>query len=133
MVAKCLREETTDVTPANFLEPVEELTIRGRKCKIRRPTARMMNALSHYKFKTILKYKMAKRQGRVQDVGEQYTSKTCFDCGRINGSLGSKETFVCGGCSLVEDRDANAARNIFHKNVCASILRNHFERLLPQS
>lgn len=40
------------------------------------------------------------------------SSKVCSGCGRIKQDLGSSETYECGGCGLVIDRDYNAAINL---------------------
>ena len=47
---------------------------------------------------------------------EEYTSKTCTNCLKINYNLGSDKTFKCPNCSLIIDRDVNGARNILLKN-----------------
>jgi putative transposase len=46
---------------------------------------------------------------------EEYTSKTCECCKKINKSLGSKKTFICPNCKFTIDRDINGARNIMLK------------------
>jgi putative transposase len=51
---------------------------------------------------------------QVVEVTEEYTSKTCTKCGRINQKLGGSKVFRCG-CGMVLDRDFNGARNILLK------------------
>lgn len=52
------------------------------------------------------------------DVGEEYTSKTCGRCGwQPDGKLSSSKVFLCRRCGFQCDRDWNAARNIFLKNI----------------
>ena len=46
---------------------------------------------------------------------EEYTSKTCSNCGYLHEKLGSSKTFSCPGCNDSFDRDANAAKNILLK------------------
>jgi len=79
-------------------------------------TARCMYLWSHYKFRELLKYKTALRGGSVIDCREDYTSKTCSSCGRLNHTLGASKSFSCPFCHYVIDRDVGAARNIFLKN-----------------
>jgi putative transposase len=79
-------------------------------------TARRMYLWSHYKFRELLKYKTALRGGSVVDCREDYTSKTCSSCGRLNHTLGASKSFTCPFCHYVIDRDVGAARNIFLKN-----------------
>lgn len=49
-------------------------------------------------------------------VTEEYTSKTCSCCGKINDKLGSSKTFNCEKCKNVFDRDSNGARGILLKH-----------------
>lgn len=81
-------------------------------------SARMMLTLSHYKFRQLLKQKMKNRNGTLVECSEEYSSKTCGACGRLNHSLGKKKVFICpyGNCRIQIDRDLNAARNILIKN-----------------
>ncbi|OWZ21501.1 Transposase [Phytophthora megakarya] len=72
-----------------------------------------MLAQAHYRFKMLLKYKMERAAGRLVEC----TSKTCSGCGAIKHNLGGSEDFRCDSCLAVFDRDMNAARNIFHKNM----------------
>ena len=47
---------------------------------------------------------------------EEYTSKTCGCCGKINHKLGGSKVFRCEEFQVVMDRDGNGARNILLKN-----------------
>ena len=57
------------------------------------------------------------RGNNFKIITEEYTSKTCTDCGKINKNLGGKEEFKCGKCGLEIDRDINTSRNICIKNI----------------
>lgn len=46
---------------------------------------------------------------------EEYTSKTCSNCGNINDKLGSKKEYNCLKCHKIFDRDVNASKNILLK------------------
>ena len=82
---------------------------------ISKRTVRDMLGLSHFKFLEKLKYKCVEYQRNLHIVSEEYTSKTCGNCGTINDSLGSSKTFNCEKCSITIDRDINGARNILLK------------------
>lgn len=86
--------------------------------KINATTAYYMLTLSHYKFQQLLKHKMELRAGELILCTEEYTSKTCGNCGRINHELGASKVFKCPfeDCNVVMDRDINGARNILIKN-----------------
>ncbi|OWZ20714.1 Transposase [Phytophthora megakarya] len=109
MVRRYFLETAADATP--------ETSAAVQKRKIRSPTARAMMAHAHYRFKMTLKYKMERVDGRMVECEEEYTSKTCSGCGVIKNNLGGSEVFRCDSCLAVFDRDVNAARNIFHKNM----------------
>lgn len=83
---------------------------------IGKDTARRMYLWAHYKFRELLKYKTTLRGGKVVDCTEEYTSKTCSYCGRLNHALGASKTFKCPFCKYEVDRDIGAARNIYLKN-----------------
>jgi len=73
---------------------------------------------SHYQFREHLKHKsqLMGNTNQVIVVTEEYTSKTCGQCGKIHWSLGSNKIFKCPSCKCTLGRDANGARNIFLKN-----------------
>jgi putative transposase len=48
---------------------------------------------------------------------EEYTSKTCTNCGHLHGALGSNKVYDCASCGVVYDRDAGGSRNILIKNM----------------
>jgi len=86
-----------------------------------------MSNWAHYRFRQTLKAKAELFPWvTVVECDEAYTSKTCPNCGKLNGKLGGKEVFVCphGDCGYVASRDGSAARNILlryltlHKVMC---------------
>jgi IS605 OrfB family transposase len=83
---------------------------------IGKETVRRMYLWAHYRFRELLKYKTALRGGKVVDCTEEYTSKTCTCCGRLNHILGASKKFKCPYCKYEVDRDIGAARNIYLKN-----------------
>ena len=84
--------------------------------KINNKTTRNMLTLSHYKFKQKL-IQTAKwyKNRNVYIIQEDYTSKTCGNCGYEDNNLKSKEIFKCKECKYKQDRDINAARNMIIK------------------
>lgn len=76
-----------------------------------------MMSLSHGKFLTRLKYTAQKYEKQVLEQNESYTTKTCGSCGRLHWKIGSKKVYNCKHCGMKADRDVNAARNIFIRNV----------------
>lgn len=87
--------------------------IQTSKRRIGSRTARAMMTWSHYRFQQRLLFKIKEFPWcNVIIVDEDYTSKTCGNCGQLNESLGSSKTFHCSKCHYVADRDIQAARNI---------------------
>ena len=75
----------------------------------------MVNQLCHFKFKQRLQSKAnTKSHCEVYIVTEDYTTKTCTNCGVLNDVQGLKK-IECKSCKLKYDRDINGARNIFIK------------------
>lgn len=84
--------------------------------KLKHKTSRAMLGWAHYRFKMKLKTKAEEYSCKVVDCTEEYTSKTCGNCGEIN-SIGGKEVWTCKHCGCVHDRDINGARNILLKQM----------------
>ena len=90
--------------------------IQGMVCKLRHKISRAMLGWAHYRFKKKLKSKAEEYSCKVVDCTEEYTSKTCGNCGEIS-SIGGKEVWTCKHCGCVHDRDVNGARNILLKHI----------------
>jgi transposase len=107
-------------TYKEILLPIFE-TSRITKKKNRRinnTAADNLLTLSHYKFRKLLTEKMENRGGKLIECTEEFTSKTCGNCGRLNHKLGPSKIFRCPyeNCNVILDRDISAARNIYMKN-----------------
>ena len=89
---------------------------RDMVSKLKHKTSRAMLGWSHYRFKMKLKSKAEEYSCKVVDCTEEYTSKTCGNCGKIN-TIGGKESWTCKHCGCVHDRDINGARNILLKQM----------------
>ena len=79
---------------------------RDMVSKLKHKTSRAMLGWSHYRFKMKLKSKAEEYSCKVVDCTEEYTSKTCGNCGKIN-TIGGKESWTCKHCGCVHDRDIN--------------------------
>ncbi len=78
---------------------------------------RKLYVWSHYSFRKRLIEKARFHNCKIHLVTEEYTSKTCGKCGKLNEKLGSKKEFECGGCGVKIDRDYSGARNILIKTL----------------
>jgi putative transposase len=84
--------------------------------KLSRMTKRLLYMFSFHSFMIKLKFKCKNTDTKLFIVGEEYTSKTCTQCGKIN-NVGSSEIYKCTSCNMVIDRDVNGSRNIMIKNM----------------
>jgi putative transposase len=98
-----------------------QMASKSVKRKINSTTVRNMMSWSHAKFCDRLEAKCRENQNGneqcqtiVKFVCEDYTSKTCGRCGKLNEQLKAKKIFKCedANCNYVADRDINGARNI---------------------
>ena len=90
---------------------------RQRWRRIGKKTTRQMGRLRHYQFRQRLLY-LAKCHGvQVHVMTEEYTSKTCTNCGHLHQTLGGNKVFKCSSCGVSYDRDAGGSRNILIKNM----------------
>lgn len=94
--------------------------------KLRNKSVRQMLTLSHYEFKTFLKWKAWEQSKTVLDCNEAYTSKTVSWTGEIIKNLGGARTIKSLSTGLKMNRDLNGARGIFLRAlVDAPWLREH--------
>ncbi len=64
---------------------------------------------------------------RLLFPSEEYTSKTCGNCGVLKNNLGGSKVLNCGSCGLKIDRDINGSRNILLKTY------NELEKVLTST
>ncbi|MGC8618419.1 MAG: RNA-guided endonuclease InsQ/TnpB family protein, partial [Thermoplasmata archaeon] len=67
-----------------------------------------------YQFKTMLTYKLGRREAELIEIGRfDPSSRMCSKCGNIKHDLKlSDRIYHCNVCGLIIDRDLNAAINI---------------------
>ncbi len=80
-------------------------------------SVRQMVSWRNYSLKQKLIERCKQKGVELIQCTEEYTSKTCSNCGHIHKSLKDKKIYTCKECNLNLDRDLNAARNIFMKNI----------------
>ncbi len=68
-----------------------------------------------------LAYKAEWAGRRLVEVNPAYTSRTCAECGEVNGKPRRYRVFACSVCGHADDRDVNAARNILARGNIASV------------
>jgi putative transposase len=81
--------------------------------KLRNKSVRQMLTLSHYEFKTFLKWKAWEQSKTVIDCNEAYTSKTVSWTGEVVKNLGGARDIKSLSTGLKMNRDLNGARGIF--------------------
>ena len=82
---------------------------------ISKKTVRQMLELSHCDFRNKLIYYAKSKLRKLVLVTEEYTTKTCGQCGTEH-NVGSAKVFSCS-CGYEMDRDIHGARNICIKSI----------------
>lgn len=113
----CIRNEashqmTTSITQNYGVIGIEDLNIKGMQ-----QNGRLSKAISDaalYEKRRQLEYKAGWNSGIVVPISQWFpSSKTCNNCGWINGELRlSDREWICQECGQVNHRDGNAALNI---------------------
>jgi putative transposase len=90
--------------------------VSRKERKIKNKTVRNLLTWSHYRFRQRLLLKAREYLWcKIIETTEEYTSKTCGNCGTIKNNLGGNKIFKCSHCKTEMDRDFNGARNILIK------------------
>jgi transposase len=76
----------------------------------------VLQALRHYSFRQHLINKCEEYGCKINVVTEEYTSKTCGNCGYLSENYTNRIKY-CSNCKLKINRDINGARNILIKNI----------------
>jgi transposase len=114
-----LQDKEHETQYLSTLLPNDSLTTtpaatKKRNRPLNKTTVRNMITWSHYQFFTRLQHKLG--SSRLLECTEEYTTKTCGNCGELHRNIGSNKIFKCPHCEQYEsDRDHNAARNIMLK------------------
>ncbi len=95
--------------------PVSQI---AKRTNLRSNDKRFLYLWQFHHFKTFLEFKCSENGTNLYIVGEEYTSKTCGNCGSLNCSPHSSERLhKCKDCDAVYDRDIGGARNILIKGL----------------
>jgi putative transposase len=93
----------------------------NKNCSLSSKISRKMLLLSHGAFLEKLKFKCNEYKRKLIITREDYTSKTCTNCGERKEDLGGNKMFNCSNCKIKIDRDYNGARNILLKTLSSFI------------
>ena len=85
---------------------------------LHRGTKRELLRLKPFIFKSRLKEQLTSHI--FKPTTEEYTSKTCTNCGVIKDDLNGNSVYKCNNCKMTLDRDINGARNIYIKDTCCN-------------
>lgn len=95
---------------------VSDMVAKNPKRRISAASVRKMLQWSHYAFRIRLMQKAVQHGCTVYVCTEEFTSKACTACMRVNPDLGAAKVFKCPHCGIRYDRDLGGSRNIFLKN-----------------
>jgi putative transposase len=90
--------------------PIFESQEMSKKIRIKGVNRNLLQ-LKHFLFKERLKSKCMLEKTYLDICTEEYTTKTCGNCGNIK-DVGFSSVYSCLSCGVVIDRDVNGARNI---------------------
>ena len=115
---RCIRQDAlhklTSYLTENFAEiAIEELNVKGMLRN--RRLARAISDMGFHEFRRQLDYKAQMRSNHVEVADRWFaSSKTCSECRCLKPELPLGErVFHCEPCGFEEDRDLNAAINLF--------------------
>lgn len=86
--------------------------VKKAKRKIKSKTVRSLLSWSHYKFRCRLEAMCKKYDKLLNLTTEEYTTKTCSNCGWLHTTIGGNKKFICKNCGVKIDRDVNGSRGI---------------------
>jgi len=109
-----------------LLPKFETSRMVSKKGNLVSASRRILLTLSHFKFQEKLKQLTSKYGSKLVIVTEEFTTKTCGACGKINDNVGKSEVFACcdKNCEYTLDRDAHGARNILIKYMSKLLNKN---------
>ena len=107
------RKQANTLVTSSDLIAYEQLQIRNMVRN--RHLAKSISDAGWGQFLSWVKYYGVLHAIPVVAVAPQYTSQDCSACGTLVKKTLSVRTHICPGCSVVLDRDHNAALNILQK------------------
>jgi transposase len=87
-----------------------------RKSRLNKRVKFVLQMLSHYSFRQHLNNKCIEYGCHMEIVTEEFTSKTCTKCGKVENNFNNR-TKKCSDCDYTINRDIGGARNILIKNL----------------
>jgi len=114
--ADFLHKLSTQIINENQVICVETLSIK--EMMKTRHIARLVGSLGLNQFLNMLRYKSEWNEREFIQIDRWFpSSKTCFECGTVNGELTLKDRHWKCACGAVIDRDVNAAKNILKEGL----------------
>lgn len=109
----------------HILLPKFSVSEIAKRTNLQSSHKRLLYLGQFYKFKEFLSYKCNVTGTNLYEVTEDYTSKTCGNCGSIDCyPHTSSRVHICKSCNFKCDRDVNGSRNIMIKNLVPLFLKN---------
>lgn len=102
------------IPPYNVSEMVN---YKKKKRKLNKKTTRKLINFNNYECTKKFQDKSDELNVKMNKGTEEYTSCTCSKCFMINHKIGGSRWFKCSYCKHEQDRDWNAPRNTFFKNI----------------
>jgi putative transposase len=87
-------------------------------------TNQKISQWTHGKFVKYLGYKAREYGMRVEQIPEDYSTRTCSFCGEVAKRAPRGRLYTCPGCGAIINRDVNGASNI-----CSRALHGHYSKV----
>ena len=81
-------------------------------------TDQKISQWAHGRFKSYLTYKGASFGIRIEEIPEDYSSRTCSHCANVKNNAPKGRVYPCPSCGAVIHRDLNGACNICSRAKC---------------
>jgi predicted RNA-binding Zn-ribbon protein involved in translation (DUF1610 family) len=102
---------------------------RKQTCDLRNTKANQkIGQWPHGQFVKYLTYKAARYGMRVEQIPEDYSTRTCSHCGCVMKNAPRRRVYACPGCGAVIHRDVNGASNI-----CSRARYGEYSRVQAQT
>lgn len=127
LVDFCQQQEVANIAVGDVRDIQTKVTL-GRK------TNQKISQWTHGKFVEYVSYK-ARRLGMSTDqIPEDYSTRTCSECGRVLNNAPRGRVYRCPGCGARLSRDGNGGANICSRFLFGEYARvqiNHLKYLRP--
>ena len=127
VVAFCKREEVAHIAVGDVRDIQDGVSLGGK-------SNQKVSQWPHGQFVRYITYKGRRKGIAVQQIPEDYSTRTCSACGHVLASAPRGRVFKCPGCGSAIHRDGNGGANICSRSrygEYSKVQVNHLTYLRP--